>query len=195
MTRAIDTKQTITEDPALSREVTGTPVGTTKRAADTSSLANFHSALVEVTVETSAYAVADHIGISEIPNAVSRANGTGILQGIEILVRATSNPEMEIAFFSQEPTMISAVNATQEITIADMDFHLGSFIVRQGAYLFTSVDGGTTNDATTATLTQLGWPVAATNSGTSLWAVFRALSAVTFSATNDLAIKPLIIQT
>jgi len=152
---------------------------------------SIYTTLDEIVTPTAAILAGEHVYKGELAGAMTENNGEGIFQSLSMIHRNSFRPELELTFYSQDITMISAVNAVQEVTLADMDYSLFTVYIRVGSWSLVS---GGSNTCYVATLPQLSIPVKATNSQDGIFYTVKMGTDETFTTTSALAIVPKILR-
>lgn len=141
------------------------------------------------TVDTAIYASGDQLGsLMELTNAMDDSSGTATIVSVSIHDKAAQSSILQILFFNDAPTIVSADNAALNISDADMATKcVGHVSVVAGDYFALSASSMAcvrnvqlmVNSVKSATNT----------TGKSLWAIIRSGGTPTYTSTTDLVIS------
>jgi len=181
-------------------ELTSSPITATKNALDTFSRFVPHSDTVNATGDnwyaiataTSGLAVGDTLAEVEIKNAASVANGGLWFSGCRFkIISEATKPELQVDFYSQNPTLNSVLNGGLNVSEGSGLYHLASITVGTGEWLQPST---TTNIIVRANVHVPKTLFKTSDDQTSIWAIVSMLSATQFGAASGrLQISPIII--
>jgi hypothetical protein len=138
------------------------------------------------TISTSIYASGDQLGsLVEIPNFVDEPSGFAKIVSLSICDKAAQSSILQVLFFKDRPTIVSADNAALNISDADMaDMCVGHVSVVAADYFALSASSmGCVRNINLVVNSRKGQN---NLNGTSLWAIVRCGGTPTYASTTDL---------
>ena len=139
---------------------------------------------VTPTVDTSAYASGDHLGdLQELVNALDDTSGTGTIVSVSVVDRDSQSAEIDVLFFSAQPTIASSDNDALDISDDEMSSKfLGAVKIESSNYIsLANCSAGGVKNA--------GLLVSATGGSRSLWAQLRSGGSPTYGSPSNLTLK------
>ena len=136
------------------------------------------------TIDTNAYASADHLGtVMTLTDVVPLSGGSVKLDKIVVVDKAKQSSALDILFFNASPTLTSVDNGALDISDSEMaSKFLGSVRLAQAEYIDLNVNS-------TITVRNVELNLRAANGSTTLYAILQSRGSPTYGAASDLVVK------